>query len=66
MRKCGKSRCQICKFVKEGCTFDGENRSFVINFTFDCDSKGVIFYLIVCKNVLKYMWEYNNVIQAAI
>ena len=51
MKKCGKSRCQICKFVKEGCTF-GENGSFVINFAFDCDSKGVI-YLIVCKKCCK-------------
>ena len=52
MKKCGKSRCQICKFVKEGCASDGENSFFVINLTFDCDSKGVI-YLIVCKKCCK-------------
>ena len=22
MRKCGKSRCQICKYIKEGCEFN--------------------------------------------
>ena len=47
---------QIYKFVKEGCTFDGENRYFVMNFTFDCDSKGVI-YQIICKKCCKVYVE---------
>ena len=47
MRKCGKSRCQICKYVKEGCEFNEGSRKFYINFAFDCDSEGVI-YLISC------------------
>ena len=48
MRKCGKSRCQICKFVDVSCTFDGEDRTFVNNISYDCDSAGVI-YLILCR-----------------
>lgn len=52
MRKCGKSRCQICKFVDEGCTFEGQGRTFIINFVFDCDSAGVI-YLITCETCRK-------------
>ena len=42
MRKCDKSRCQICKYVKEGCEFNEGSRKFYINFAFDCDSEGVI------------------------
>lgn len=36
MRKCGEARCQICKFVDEGSTFEGKNRTFRINYAFDC------------------------------
>ena len=32
MRKCGKSRCQICKYVKEGCEFNEGSRKFYINY----------------------------------
>ena len=31
-----------------GCTFDGEDRTFVNNISYDCDSAGVI-YLILCR-----------------
>ena len=43
MKKCGKSRCQICKFVEEGKSFcDGlGNRKCYINYDFDCDSAGI-------------------------
>ena len=47
MRKCDKSRCQICKYLKEDCKFNEGSRKFYINFAFDCDSKGEI-YLISC------------------
>ena len=47
MRKCGKSRCQICKFVDEG-----EERTFVMNFCLNCDSAGVV-YLISCQTCNK-------------
>ena len=54
MRKCGKSRCQICNFVEEGSSF-GDGRGaymYYINFSFDCDSAGVI-YLLTCKRCSK-------------
>ena len=38
MRKCGKSRCQICKYVKEGCEFNEGSRKFYIISAFDCDT----------------------------
>ena len=49
MKKFRKSRCQICRFVEERNAFEGEHRSYRINFTFGCDSKEVI-YLIICEN----------------
>ena len=52
MRKCGKSRCQICNFVEEGSTLCRNGRTFHINYLFDCDSAGVI-YLIICKKCSK-------------
>ena len=41
---CGKARCKVCKFVKTGSTFKStvEERSFLISYSFDCDSSGVI------------------------
>ena len=37
MKKCGKSRCHICKYVSEGSTFEGDKGTYFINFHFDCD-----------------------------
>ena len=34
MRKCGKSRCQICNYVKEGCAFNEDNGSSILIFLF--------------------------------
>ena len=48
MKKCGKSRCQISTYVHEGCNFAGAGNAYFINYSFDCDSVGVI-YLITCK-----------------
>ena len=45
MRRCGKARCRICKFVEEGSKFEGN--IFGINYAFDCDSKSVV-YTIKC------------------
>ena len=52
MKKCGKSRCQICKYVDEGCNFAGAGNTHFINYSFDCDSVGVI-YLITCTKCAK-------------
>ena len=52
MRKCGKTCCQICKLVKEGDKFYDEKQTYHINYSFDCNSKGVV-YLIKCKKCLK-------------
>ena len=49
MKKCGKSRCQICNFVEEESSFeDGRGHMYYINFSFDCDLAGVIYFL-TCK-----------------
>ena len=54
MRKCGKSRCQICNFVEEGSTFCRNGRIFYINYLFDFDSAGVI-YLIMYDHLHVYL-----------
>ena len=38
MKRCGKSRCQICKFGKEERSFRNnlDNREFYVNYDFDC------------------------------
>ena len=51
MRKCGKTR-QICKLVREGDKFYDKDRGYDINYSFDCDSRGVV-YLIKCRKCLK-------------
>ena len=35
MRKCGKTRCQICKFVRGGDKFYDKDRTYHINYSFD-------------------------------
>ena len=39
MKKCGKSRCQICSYVEEAEEFEYDNKKCWINY---CDSEGVI------------------------
>ena len=51
-RKCGKTHCQICKLINEGDKFYDKGRTYHINYSFDCDSRGVV-YLIKCKKCLK-------------
>ena len=51
IKKCGKSRCQICSYVEEAEEFEYGNKKYWINYPFDCDSEGVIYV------VLKFMWE---------
>ena len=52
IKKCGKSPFKICTFVEEGTEFEGNNKKYLINFAFNCDSEGVI-YLILCKKYRK-------------
>ena len=48
MKKCGKSRCKVCGFVEESRDFEGHGNKSKINYSFDCDSEGVV-YLISCS-----------------
>ena len=52
MKKCGKSRCQICSYVEEAEEFEYGNKKYWINYPFDCDSEGVI-YVIRCISCSK-------------
>ena len=52
MKKCGKSRCQICSYVQEAEEFEYGNKKYWINYPFDCDSDGVI-YVIRCISCSK-------------
>ena len=52
MKKCGNKRCKICDFVEKGNTFKRDNKTYKINFTFDFNSKGVV-YLITSKQCQK-------------
>ena len=56
MKKCGKSRCQICSYVEEAEEFEYGNKKYWINYPFDCDSEGVI-YVIRCGEYYNYIWE---------
>ena len=47
VKKSGKLRFQICRFVDEGCMFLGKPTYF-INFPFNYDSSGVV-YILSCK-----------------
>ena len=53
MKKCGKSRCQICCYVEETEKFEYGNNKYWINYSFDCDSEGVIYVLrcISCSKI---------------
>ena len=52
MKKYGKSRCKVCRFVEESRDFEGHGNKFKINYSFDCDSEGVV-YLISCTKCRK-------------
>ena len=43
MTMCGKRR--DVKFVIKGCTFEERGRSYHINYSFDCDSVGVVYLI---------------------
>ena len=48
--RCGKSRCQLCRFVSEGNSFRSNvsGSEFKISSRYTCDSSGVV-YLLDCK-----------------
>ena len=52
MKKCDKARCQICNFVVETQNFEHNGHTYWINYSFDCDSIGVI-YLLKCARCFK-------------
>ena len=52
MKKCGKSRCQICSYVEEAEEFEHGNKKYWINYPFDFDSEGVV-YVIRCISCSK-------------
>ena len=52
MRKCHKPRCQICNYVEEAEKFVYDKHKYWINYSFDCDSEGVI-YVLRCISCLK-------------
>ena len=45
--RCGKARCQVCKFMSEGDKFvcHVTGKEYSINSRFDCDSLGVVYLL---------------------
>ena len=45
MKRCGKSRCQICQYINEGNEFGSGEKTYVINSAFDWDSQGVIYII---------------------
>ena len=53
MRKCGKPRCQICNYVEEVEKFVYDKYTYWINYSFHCDSEGVIYVLrcISCSKI---------------
>ena len=55
MKRCGKSRCQIYKFVKEGRSFHNNlgNREFYVNYDFYCDSKDIVYLIKIRYNTLE-------------
>ena len=52
IKKCDKARCQICNFVVETQKFEHNGHTYWINYSFDCDSIGVI-YLLKCARCFK-------------
>ena len=52
--KCKVNRCQVCLSVPETETFTSTmtHTSYIINHSFDCNNKFLI-YLLTCKNSLK-------------
>ena len=52
MKKCGKSRCQICNYVEEAEEFKYGNKKYWINYPFDFNSEGVI-YVVRCISCSK-------------
>ena len=68
MRKCEHKRCQICKFVEEGNTFKSKDRTYWINFVFNCNSQGMVYSFIrkqcaklyVRSTITSFRKRFNN------
>ena len=59
MKKCGKSRCKVCRFVEEGRDFEGHGNEFKTNYSFNCDSEGMV-YLISCSKCRRRFNNHNS------
>ena len=55
MKKCGISRRKILTFVEGGREFEGNNKKYLINFSFNYDSEGVIYLTSYKKCRKKYV-----------
>ena len=63
MRKCGKSRYQICNVVEEGSSFnDGRGHMHHINYCFDSDSTGGDLFINLQKMFKNICGEYSCIL----
>ena len=51
--KCNEPRCGLCKYLKEGSTFDFKGQKFSVTSNMDCTVRNVI-YVIKCRRCEKY------------
>ena len=51
--KCNEPRCGLCKYLKEGSTFDFKGQKFSVTSNMDCTVRNVI-YVIKCRGCGKY------------
>lgn len=62
VKKCGKTRCELCPLLLEGKTFIFENHNtpFKINRNLNCDSENVIYAMKCVKCSADYIGSTNN------
>ena len=51
--KCNEPRCGLCKYLKEGSTFDFKRQKFSVTSNIDCTIRNII-YVIKCRGCGKY------------
>ena len=54
MKRCGKLRCEICKYVDEGCTLKGDKGTYFINFHLTVIRRG-LFVIESVRDVKRFM-----------